>query len=48
MVNFDYGIQTDLVLMDLSKAFDRVPHERLLYYIGMVLEATCISGYVPS
>ena len=31
MVNFDRNIQTDLVLMDLSKAFDRVPHETLLY-----------------
>ena len=30
MVNFDCNIQTDLLLMDLSKAFDRVPH-RLLY-----------------
>ena len=31
IVNFDCSIQTDLLLMDLSKAFDRVPHERLLY-----------------
>ena len=31
MVNCDCSIQTDLVLMDLFKAFDRVPHERLLY-----------------
>ena len=31
MVNFDCSTQTDLLLMDLSKAFYRVPHERLLY-----------------
>ena len=31
IVNFGCSIQTDLLLMDLYKAFDRVPHERLLY-----------------
>ena len=31
MVNFDRSIQTDLALMELFKAFDHVPHERLLY-----------------
>ena len=36
MANFDHSIQTDLVLKDLSnlKAFDRVPHERLLYKLN--------------
>ena len=34
MASFDHSIQTDLVLMDLSKAFDRVPHERLLYKLN--------------
>lgn len=26
--NLDYGSQTDLLLLDLSKAFDTVPHQR--------------------
>ena len=31
MVRFDHSIQTELILMDLSKAFDHVPNERLFY-----------------
>ena len=30
-LNFDEDIQTDLVSMDFAKAFDTVPHHRLLY-----------------
>ena len=29
--NTEQGIQTDAVLMDFSKAFDKVSHSRLLY-----------------
>ena len=29
--NMDDGLQTDLVLLDFSKAFDKVPHVRLLH-----------------
>lgn len=29
--SMDLGKQTDLILLDFSKAFDKVPHERLLY-----------------
>ena len=29
--NLDMGRQTDVVLLDFSKAFDRVPHHRLCY-----------------
>ena len=29
--SMDLGEQTDLILLDFSKAFDKVPHERLLY-----------------
>ena len=29
--NFDKDIQTDIVVLDFSKAFDKVPHDRLLY-----------------
>ncbi|VDI12400.1 Hypothetical predicted protein [Mytilus galloprovincialis] len=28
--NMDQGHQTDIILLDFSKAFDKVPHERLL------------------
>ena len=28
--NFDSNIQTDIVVLDFSKAFDKVPHDRLL------------------
>ncbi|KAL8567466.1 hypothetical protein ACOMHN_010057 [Nucella lapillus] len=28
--NRDKGLQTDLIILDFSKAFDKVPHERLL------------------
>jgi hypothetical protein len=29
--NADKNIQTDLIIMDFAKAFDKVPHQRLLY-----------------
>ncbi len=29
--NFDQSIQTDVAILDLSKAFDKVPHSKLLY-----------------
>jgi len=29
--NKDKNIQTDLIIMDFAKAFDKVPHKRLLY-----------------
>jgi hypothetical protein len=28
--NSDTNIQTDLIIMDFAKAFDKVPHQRLL------------------
>ena len=31
MKTFDQRIQTDMVILDFSKAFDTVPHRRLLY-----------------
>jgi hypothetical protein len=36
--NNDKDIQTDLIIMDFAKAFDKVPHKRLLYktkYFGI-------------
>ena len=29
--NLDKGLQTDVAILDFSKAFDKVPHDRLLY-----------------
>ena len=31
MHNYDNNIQSDLIQMDFAKAFDKVPHKRLLY-----------------
>ena len=31
MTNFDKNIYSDLILMNFAKAFDTVPHQRLLY-----------------
>ena len=31
MSNHDKNIQSDIILMDFAKAFDKVPHKRLLY-----------------
>ena len=40
--NNDKNIQTDLIIMDFSKAFDKVPHKRLIsklrfYGISVIL-----------
>ena len=43
--SLDNTIQTDMVVFDFSKAFDRVPHQRLM---RMVLEALHTTGYHPS
>eukprot|EP00745_Piridium_sociabile_P038619 TRINITY_DN7074_c0_g1_i3.p1 TRINITY_DN7074_c0_g1~~TRINITY_DN7074_c0_g1_i3.p1 ORF type:complete len:816 (+),score=128.54 TRINITY_DN7074_c0_g1_i3:312-2759(+) len=32
--NYDDKDQVDLILLDFAKAFDKVPHERLMYKIG--------------
>ena len=29
--NLDSGVQTDVIILDFSKAFDKVPHDKLLY-----------------
>ena len=34
--SLDAGIQTDAIYLDMAKAFDKVPHEKLLYKLEMV------------
>ena len=34
MQNFDAKQQTDLVILDFSKAFDTVPHKKLLFKLS--------------
>ena len=34
--SLDAGIQTDVIYLDMAKAFDKVPHEKLLYKLAMV------------
>ena len=29
--SLDDGIHTDVIYLDMAKAFDKVPHEKLLY-----------------
>jgi len=31
MSNHDKNIQSDIIFMDFAKAFDKIPHKRLLY-----------------
>ena len=45
----DQGQQTDIIILDFSKAFDTVPHEELLYKLKIVeLQAQFTSGYLLS
>lgn len=34
--SLDDGIHTDVIYLDMAKAFDKVPHEKLLYKLEMV------------
>ncbi len=39
--NMEKGTQTDFIIMDFTKAFDKVPHQRLiskLQYYGVQFE----------
>ena len=35
--NYDAGMQTDLISMDFAKAFDTVPHQRLMYKLHAIV-----------
>ena len=43
--NYDEGMQTDLISMDFAKAFDTVPHQRLMYTL-LVCMGRCTNGSV--
>ena len=41
----DQGEMVDVVFLDFAKAFDKVPHQRLLLkWLALVLEANCLNG----
>ena len=44
--NMDGGLQTDLVLLDFSKAFDKVPHGRLLHKLRHYGINDCILSWI--
>jgi hypothetical protein len=50
--NNDKNIQTDLIIMDFAKAFDKVPHKRLLYkmkYFGISEQIiNCVKSFLSN
>ena len=48
--NYDSNLQTDIAILDFSKAFDTVPHDRLLHKLkayGIRGELLQWTDYVP-
>ena len=37
--SLDDGIHTDVIYLDMAKAFDKVPLEKLLYKLEMAMES---------
>ena len=35
------GIHTDVIHLDMAKAFDKIPLEKLLYKLEMAMESNC-------
>ena len=48
MQNFDSKQQTDLVILDFSKAFDTVPHKKLLFKLGKYSTTGNINKWIHS